>query len=319
MTHHIPQRFDLEKLAQEPPHHLEEDTPGWPSKGSISFKNVSLQYRANAAFALKDINFEIAPGTSVGIVGRTGAGKTSLVSVLFRLIDATEGVVTIDGKDTTAVGLAALRSGITIIPQMPVLLIGTVRSNLDPVGIYTDVEMEAALRKVWLPMLTLEHPILKNGKNLSSGQRQLLCFARALLLRNKIVVMDEPTASIDMATDAQIQELVSREFAGCTLLVVAHRLQTVIGYDKIMVMADGAVAEFGAPAALLSNSLGHFSTMVGTLGEADAAQLRRQATGAAGLGAGATGAGGGERGGGVGGGGGAVGDAGVQRNLTSLV
>ena len=126
--------FDLEKLEQEPPHHLpsDVDTPGWPGKGAITFKNVSLQYRANAAFALNHINFEIAPGQKVGVVGRTGAGKTSLVSVLFRLIDVTKGKIIVDGKDTAAVGLAALRSGITIIPQMPVMTSGTIGAPRRP-------------------------------------------------------------------------------------------------------------------------------------------------------------------------------------------
>ena len=273
--------FDLDALEQEPPHHLETDSAAWPDRGNIVFKDVSLQYREDAALALSDLNFEVAAGSTVGVVGRTGAGKSSLVSVLFRLIDATAGTITVDGRDTKHVGLAALRSGITIIPQAPVLLIGTIRSNLDPRGQYTDREMEAVLAKVWLPQLNLGHPILKNGKNLSSGQRQLLCFARALLLKNKIVVMDEPTASIDMATDRQIQELCAREFAGCTVIVVAHRLQTVIGYDRIMVLVDGAIAEYDAPATLLANKDGPFSAMANALGDADAAQLKAAAVEAA--------------------------------------
>lgn len=213
----------------------------------------------------------------MGIVGRTGSGKSSLVAVLFRLIDTCGGSVKIDGVDITTVGLDALRSRITIIPQEPVLMSGTVRYNLDPFGERTDAELLFALQRVGLRTLTLADAIDKQGGNMSAGERQLLCFARALCLtQNRIVVMDEPSSSLDMQTDGTIVQLVQDELRTvrkCTILTVAHRMETIIQADRVLVMRDGQVAEFDHPGVLLRKQNSEFKQIVNALGPAASSRL----------------------------------------------
>ena len=249
-----------EQGAQEPqpPADISEvyDPPGWPSTGDLEFRSVSMRYRPGLDLVLRDLTFSVAHGKHVGIVGRTGAGKSSLLGVMFRLVEIESGTIVLDGRDIRSVGLHTLRSAMSIIPQDPVLFSGTLRFNLDPWDTHTDESLNTCLRRVGLQPLVEERgeglsmAIGPNGDNLSVGQRQLLCMARALLRNTRVVVLDEATASIDSASDAAIQKTLSEDLAGATVLTIAHRINTVMAYDEVMVMASGQVAEMGPPAEL---------------------------------------------------------------------
>jgi len=276
--------LEYDNIPQEPPHQLPSDpaATAWPSAGEIVFDHVTAQYRPGLPMCLKDCSFTVRGGESVGVVGRTGAGKSSLISVLFRLIDPVDGMVRIDGVDTKSVGLEALRSRISIIPQEPVLMLGTVRFNLDPFSEHTDADLCEALERVGMDArLSIDDQVEVAGGNLSAGERQLLCFARALILKqNRILVMDEPSSSLDMSTDRTMVQLIKSEFMRarkCTVLTVAHRIETIIGADRIMVMKDGAVAEFDAPRHLLRREGSEFGSMVSALGSQASSRLLLEA------------------------------------------
>ncbi|CAH1173842.1 unnamed protein product [Phaedon cochleariae] len=247
----------------------------WPHSGSIEFKNVSLRYGPGDLFVLTDLNFVIESGQKIGIVGRTGAGKSSLISSLFRLAFI-DGSITIDGIETSNVDLEYLRSHISIIPQKPVLFSATIRYNLDPFNDVEDDIIWKALSDVGLkPSINcLNQEVCEGGTNFSVGERQLLCLARAIIRNNKILVMDEATANVDHHTDSVIQTTIRRSFKECTVLTIAHRLDTIIDYDKVLVMVDGSVVEFGTPCQLLLIPDGHFSKMVEESGGAIAGRLR---------------------------------------------
>jgi ABC-type multidrug transport system fused ATPase/permease subunit len=240
----------------------------WPSNGLIEFRNYSARYREGLELALRDLSLTIRPGEKVGIVGRTGAGKSSMTLALFRIIEAAKGSILIDGIDIAQVELSRLRSRLTIIPQDPVLFGGSIRENLDPTGQCEDAELWQALRGAHLSDLVcalplkLDAPILQGGENLSVGQRQLVCLARALLRQAKILVLDEATAAIDVDTDALIQHTIRTEFVDATVLTIAHRLNTVMDSDKILVLDQGNVKEFDRPAMLLSDPQSMFSQLV---------------------------------------------------------
>ncbi|KAL5960441.1 hypothetical protein TSMEX_011799 [Taenia solium] len=229
----------------------------WPSRGAIIFENVCLKYPDERKWALWKINFAIKPGSKVGIIGRTGAGKSSLVSLLFRLFEIQRGRVLIDGVNISQVHLADLRRRISIIPQNPLLFSGTVRSNLDPEGIYSDEQLWDALTMVRMEETFkksekgLSSEITTGGLNLSTGQKQLFSLARALHRGNKILLIDEATANVDSKTDALVQETIRANFASNTVLVIAHRLRNIVDLDEVMVMEGGRVIERGAPYALL--------------------------------------------------------------------
>ncbi|KAF2719869.1 bile acid-transporting ATPase [Polychaeton citri CBS 116435] len=313
---------------------VDENRPdaNWPSKGSVEFINYSTRYRSDFDFVLKHLTFRIAPREKVGVVGRTGAGKSSLALALFRALEAEEGKVIVDDVDIGLIGLQDLRENIVMVPQDPTLFTGTIRSNLDPFGLFTDEEVFTALRKVQLinspssaapsrpstpanaeikkPLtkssvtesfaaessssspqsptaptsdtltssepaalenknlfLNLASPVAESGSNLSQGQRQLLCLARAMLKQPKVLLMDEATASIDYATDAKIQETI-REIKNTTI-TIAHRLQTIIDYDKVLVLEKGEVMEFGDPYDLVRKEGGMFKGMCETSGDFD--------------------------------------------------
>merc|ERR1719210_2626674 len=229
----------------------------WPEKASIEFKNVNARYREGLPLVLKDLSFAIEAGQKVGIVGRTGAGKSSVTLTLFRIVELDQGQICIDGVDIATLGLHTLRNKLTIIPQDPVLFSGTLRLNLDPFNKYSDDELWQTLKLSHLDNFVstlkegLQHEITEGGENLSVGQRQLICLARALLRKTKILVLDEATAAVDLETDDLIQATLREAFKDCTVLTIAHRLSTIMDYDKVIVMQDGQVAEYDEPQALL--------------------------------------------------------------------
>ena len=291
----------------------------WPSKGSVEFIGYSTRYRSDFDLVLRHVTFRVLPGEKVGVVGRTGAGKSSLALALFRALEAEDGKILVDDVDIGLIGLQDLRDNIVMVPQDPTLFTGTIRSNLDPFSLFTDEEIYTALRRVQLigpasatpsrpstpkpltklaqsspakqhlrnissiaesssaePGSPLENknifrnlssPVAESGTNLSQGQRQLLCLARAMLKNPKVLLMDEATASIDYATDAKIQETI-REIKNTTV-TIAHRLQTIIDYDKVLVLDKGEVLEFGDPWQLISEEDGMFRSMCVMSGDLD--------------------------------------------------
>ena len=216
---------------------------------------------------LQNVNFKTGKEEKVGVVGRTGAGKSSLVAALFRLVES-EGDIFIDGHSIKKKRLNSLRKSISIIPQDPVLFTGTLRMNLDPFSSYTDDQIWDSLRLsnlygfVSLLPKGLQHSFTEGGDNLSVGQRQLMCLARALLRKTKILVLDEATANVDLETDEFIQHVIRKEFSDCTVLTIAHRLNTIIDYDKILVLQEGKVIEFDTPDSLMRKEHTLFHSML---------------------------------------------------------
>ncbi|XP_055936124.1 ATP-binding cassette sub-family C member 4-like isoform X2 [Argiope bruennichi] len=254
----------------------------WPSKGYIIYKNVSLKYSPEDPPVLKNLNFEIYPEEKIGIVGRTGAGKSSMIATLFRMTEP-EGEVKIDGISTKDIGLHDLRRKISIIPQDPVLFTGPIRRNLDPFSEHKDDELWQALDEAYLKESIEEMPggldtiVSEGGSNFSVGQRQLICLARAILRRNRVLVLDEATANVDPNTDSLIQETIRDRFAHCTVLTIAHRLHTIMDSDRVLVLDAGEVKEFDSPFVLLQNRNSLFSHMVQMTGPGMAQQLREVA------------------------------------------
>ncbi len=216
---------------------------------------------------MKEISFNVNPGERVGVVGRTGAGKSSLTLALFRIIEAVKGSIYIDGIEISKLGLYDLRSRLTIIPQDPVLFTGTLRLNLDPFEKHSDQEiwqsLELAHLKAFVSSLEagLSHNVSEGGDNLSVGQKQLICLARALLRKSKVIVLDEATAAVDIETDELIQTTIRKEFNDCTIITIAHRLNTILDYDRVLVMDRGEVAEYDSPQAFLKNTNSIFYSM----------------------------------------------------------
>ncbi|CCD69448.1 ABC-type glutathione-S-conjugate transporter [Caenorhabditis elegans] len=239
----------------------------WPEKGEISIKNFSVRYRPGLDLVLHGISAHIAPSEKVGIVGRTGAGKSSLTLALFRIIEADGGSIEIDGINIANLQLEQLRSCLTIVPQDPVLFSGTMKMNLDPFSAYSDSQVWEALENAHLKPFVkslqdgLEHKISEGGENLSVGQRQLICLARALLRKTKVLVLDEAAAAVDVETDSLIQKTIREQFKECTVLTIAHRLNTVMDSDRLLVLDKGRVAEFDSPKNLLANPDGIFYSM----------------------------------------------------------
>ncbi|XP_037884219.1 multidrug resistance-associated protein 1 isoform X12 [Glossina fuscipes] len=239
----------------------------WPNEGRVVFENFKVRYREGLDLVLKGISFTINGGEKVGIVGRTGAGKSSLTLSLFRIIEAAGGRILIDDVDISTLGLHTLRSRLTIIPQDPVLFSGSLRINLDPFEVKKDEEIWKALElshlKVFVKTLPagLNHEISEGGENLSVGQRQLVCLARALLRKTKVLILDEATAAVDLETDDLIQKTIRTEFKDCTVLTIAHRLNTIMDSDKVIVLDKGEVTEFDSPVNLLENPYSAFYGM----------------------------------------------------------
>nr|XP_019004389.1 uncharacterized protein I203_02506 [Kwoniella mangroviensis CBS 8507]OCF67850.1 hypothetical protein I203_02506 [Kwoniella mangroviensis CBS 8507] len=257
---------DTTSVPQEAAHGIHETTPAdsWPQEGAIDFENVVMSYRPGLPPVLKGLSLSVRAGEKIGIIGRTGAGKTSITMALFRLVEMSSGSIKIDGVDISKLGLNALRSRIAIIPQEPILFSGTIRTNLDPFNLYDDAVLYDALSRSCVigdktsgqqQSLHLDSVIEEEGQNLSVGQRSLVSLARALVKNvrsqrsdvDKCAIIDEATAAVDLETDSKIQQTIHREFQGKTLLCIAHRLRTIISWDRILVMNAGQIEEFDTP------------------------------------------------------------------------
>jgi ATP-binding cassette, subfamily C (CFTR/MRP), member 1 len=279
---------------------------GWPSAGAVTFDNVFLRYRPGLDLVLRGVSFEAKAGEKIGIVGRTGSGKSTIMLALFRLIETDKAVthseagraeggklaeigtdvgvnatnrIVIDGVDIANLKTHDLRDNITIIPQDPLLFAGTIRSNLDPFGRHGDAAIWDVLGRAHIRArvaseeLQLDSPVTDRGANYSAGERQLLCLARALLKNCKVLLMDEATASIDPHHDQLLQQTIRREFADRTVLTIAHRLGTIIDSDKVLVLDAGSVLEYGRPHDLLQDENGAFRGMVRELGAVEEERL----------------------------------------------
>ncbi|KAH8986771.1 ATP-binding cassette transporter [Lactarius hatsudake] len=281
-------------LEIEPPEFVEPRPPvSWPSNGEIECENLVIRYAPELPDVLHNLNFSVKPGEKVGILGRTGSGKSTLALSFFRFVEATEGRIVIDGIDISKIGLTDLRSKLTIIPQDPTILSGTLRSTLDVFDEYQDAEIYEALRRVHLipsgddepqkdsvninVFRDLDSPVSEGGENFSTGEKQLLCMARAILKRSKVLVMDEATASVDYATDELIGQTIRHEFAGSTILTIAHRLRTVIDYNRVMLLEEGHIVEFDSPTVLLSDPNSKFYSLCKATGRSEFAVLKRMA------------------------------------------
>ncbi|XP_046577414.1 multidrug resistance-associated protein 1-like [Haliotis rubra] len=261
-------------IDSEPPWNIPERRPchDWPDEGVVKFTDYSTRYRDGLDLVLDGITCTVHSREKVGIVGRTGAGKSSLTLSLFRLIEAAGGDINIDGVDISTLGLHDLRNKLTILPQDPSLFAGSLRGNIDPFNQYSDSQIWRALEQAHLKAFVevlpdgLEHECSEEGENMSVGQRQLLCLARALLKKTRILVLDEATAAVDMETDDLIQQTIRSEFNDCTVLTIAHRLNTVMDYDRILVLDNGCVCEFDTPSSLLQRPDSVFYNMAKAAG-----------------------------------------------------
>ncbi|KAI1320479.1 hypothetical protein EDD11_000864 [Mortierella claussenii] len=278
-----------EELSVEAPAIIPDNRPvdSWPSTGAISIRHLEMRYRPELPSVLHNLSLDIKGGEKIGVVGRTGAGKSSIMMALFRLVEPTQGTMEIDGVDICKLGLFDLRTRLAIIPQDPVLFSGTIRSNLDPFEKRTDQELWEVLERSDLKNYVvsldggLDSQVSEFGENLSVGQRQLLCLARAMLTHARVIIMDEATASVDVATDVMLQKAIRVDFAESTVLTIAHRLNTVIDYSRVLVLDHGEIKEFDTPANLLSRPDSVFASMVDETGPVNAALLRSLATAAA--------------------------------------
>ncbi|KAF8627345.1 hypothetical protein AX15_004416 [Amanita polypyramis BW_CC] len=288
----------IKEYSELPPEGSEIIEPrpseSWPLAGAIESQGLVIKYAPDLPNVLHHISFKINPGEKVGILGRTGSGKSTLALSLFRFVEPTEGRILIDGLDISKIGLTDLRSKLTIIPQDPTILSGTLRSTLDVFDEYQDVEIFEALRRVHLipsedtpgempgtinanVFRNLDSTVTEGGENFSTGEKQLLCMARAILKRSRILVMDEATASVDYATDELIGGAVKQGFADSTILTIAHRLRTVIDYDRVLLLDQGQIAEFDRPAVLLGDPSSKFYALCKATGKEEFATLKRMA------------------------------------------
>ena len=251
------------EIKGEKPSYVKEkdeklEKENWPQKGEIKFENYSVRYRPNTEIVLKNLNFIVNSREKVGIVGRTGSGKSTICLCLFRILEPFKGTIYIDNEDITKIGLDILRKNITIIPQDPCLMEGTLKYNIDPFNIIDDQEIISVLKKIGFEyteddQIILDRKIEQSGTNLSVGEKQLICICRAILRKTKIIVMDEATANIDMTTEEKIQKALDYALSNSTVITVAHRIKTIINYDKILVLNNGEIIEFDTPKNLINN------------------------------------------------------------------
>ncbi|KAI8030603.1 ABC transporter C family member 10 [Camellia lanceoleosa] len=257
-------------IPSEAPEVIEENRPpvNWPTVGKVEIQDLQIRYRPDAPLVLRGISCTFEGGHKIGIVGRTGSGKTTLIGALFRLVEPVGGKIVVDGIDIATLGLHDLRSRFGIIPQDPTLFNGTVRYNLDPLSQHTDHEIWEALGKCQLRDAVVEKEdgldslVADDGSNWSMGQRQLFCLGRALLRRSKILVLDEATASIDNATDLILQRTIRTEFADCTVITVAHRIPTVMDCTMVLAVSDGKLVEYDEPMKLMKTEGSLFGQLV---------------------------------------------------------
>ncbi|KAJ8478954.1 hypothetical protein OPV22_022681 [Ensete ventricosum] len=257
-------------VSSEAPEMVEGNRPpsDWPAIGRVELRDLKIRYRPEAPLVLRGISCTFEGGNKIGIVGRTGSGKTTLIGALFRLVEPAGGRITIDNLDIATIGLHDLRSRLGIIPQDPTLFHGSVRYNLDPLGQYRDQQIWEVLDKCQLQEAVqekqkgLDSLVVEDGSNWSMGQRQLFCLGRALLRRNRILVLDEATASIDNATDAILQKTIRTEFADCTVITVAHRIPTVMDCDMVLAISDGKLEEYDEPMKLMEREGSLFRSLV---------------------------------------------------------
>jgi ABC-type multidrug transport system fused ATPase/permease subunit len=264
-------------IEPEAPWQLPEDkalSSEWPTAGAMTFQDVTMTYRPGLEPALRGVTFELRGGEKVGVCGRTGSGKSSLVIALLRMTEFS-GRIQIDGVGTKEIGLHTLRQRISMIPQDPVLFCTSLRSNIDPLGLtMDDSKLTATLELVRLGpeverMGGLDFRVAEGGSNLSVGQRQLVCLARSVLRRSRLVLLDEATASVDHETDQIIQNTIREEFHSSTVLTIAHRLHTILDSDRILVMKEGVVGELGTPKELARDQASHFRGLLISAGEAE--------------------------------------------------
>ena len=252
-------------IVQEAPLKLKIDdfliSNNFPKFGKIEFINYSVRYRPDTKIILKDINILIHPREKIGIAGRTGSGKSTLCFCLFRILEAKNGKILIDDIDISLIGLSLLRRIITVIPQDPTLIEGTLRENLDPLGQFDDLSMIKSLKSIGMDDILKEEGlnfmVKENGSNLSAGERQLICIARAMIRKSKIIIMDEATSSIDYDTEQLIQKAILTTLKDSTVMTIAHRIKTILDYDRILVFDQGKIIEQGSPKELIEKK-GHF-------------------------------------------------------------
>ncbi|KAH6905512.1 hypothetical protein BKA70DRAFT_1564861 [Coprinopsis sp. MPI-PUGE-AT-0042] len=285
---------EYSELKREPAEFIEpRPAASWPSNGEIKVEDLVIRYAPDLPDVLHKLSFTVHPGEKVGILGRTGSGKSTLALSLFRFVEPNQGRILVDDVDITTVGLTDLRSRITIIPQDPTILSGTLRSTLDVFDEYEDAEIYEALRKVHLipdsknnetpetvnanVFRDLESPVSEGGENFSTGEKQLLCMARAILKRSKILVMDEATASVDYATDELIGKTVREGFGESTILTVAHRIRTIIDYDRVILLDQGRILELDKPKTLLQDKASKFYALCQATGKEEFSTLLRLA------------------------------------------
>ncbi|CAE6433200.1 unnamed protein product [Rhizoctonia solani] len=289
---------EFSTIAQEGPEFIEpRPSASWPERGDISVENLTIRYAPTLPNVLHGITFDIKASCSsslhIGVLGRTGSGKSTLALSFFRFVEATEGRIVIDGTDISKLGLTDLRSRLTIIPQDPTILSGTLRSTLDVFDEYEDHEIFEALRRVHLlpsgdeqevnlgenanVFRDLDSPVSEGGENFSAGEKQLLCMARAILKRAKVLFCDEATASVDYVTDELISQTIRKEFADSTIVTIAHRLRTIIDYDKVLIMDQGHIAEYDEPGVLLADASSKFYALCKATGPKEFAVLKHMA------------------------------------------
>ncbi|KAF7331368.1 Multidrug resistance-associated ABC transporter protein [Mycena kentingensis (nom. inval.)] len=287
---------EYSELKREPPEFIEpRPDKAWPQEGVVKCENLIIRYAPDLPDVLHELNFEINAGEKVGVLGRTGSGKSTLALSFFRFVEPTAGRILVDGVDISQIGLTDLRGRLTIIPQDPTILSGTLRGTLDVFGEYEDKDIFEALRRVHLipsgvvetvtpgedvntnVFRDLDSVVAEGGDNFSTGEKQLLCMARAILKRSKVLLMDEATASVDYATDALIGNTIRQEFKDSTIITIAHRLRTVIDYDKILLLEQGRIVEFDKPAVLLADSSSKFHALCKATGKKEFKMLKQLA------------------------------------------